>query len=91
MKKQGFFVIFLSLVALRLRGPDPLGHPHGYAYNFLSGYAQKIGRQHSGCALFIFIIGSISNGGLCYRLCYSIKFIITLNEGLGLQLLGQNT
>ena len=29
--------------------------------------------------------------GLHYRLCYSIKFIITLNEGLGLQLLGQNS
>ena len=28
-------------------------------------------------------------GGLHYRLCYSIKFIITLNEGLGLQLLGK--
>ena len=28
-------------------------------------------------------------GGLIYRLCYSIKFIITLNEGLGLQLLGK--
>ena len=29
-------------------------------------------------------------GGLRYRLCYSIKFIKTLNEGLGWQLLGQN-
>ena len=28
-------------------------------------------------------------GGLLYRLCYSIKFIITLNEGLRLQLLGK--
>ena len=28
--------------------------------------------------------------GLHYRLCYSIKFTITLNEGLGLQYLGQN-
>ena len=28
-------------------------------------------------------------GGSLYRLCYSIKFIITLNEGLGLQLLGE--
>ena len=28
-------------------------------------------------------------GGLLYRLCYNIKFIITLNEGLGLQLLGK--
>ena len=28
-------------------------------------------------------------GGLLYRLCYSIKFIISLNEGLGLQLLGK--
>ena len=27
-------------------------------------------------------------GGLHYRLCYSNKFIITFNEGLGLQLLG---
>ena len=35
-------------------------------------------------------IGSISVGGLHYRLCYSIKFIITLNEGLGLQLSAQN-
>ena len=26
-------------------------------------------------------------GGLLYRLCYSIKLIITLNEGLRLQLL----
>ena len=31
-----------------------------------------------------------STSGLHYRLCYSIKFIITLNEGLGLQLLAQN-
>ena len=30
-------------------------------------------------------------GGLHYRLCYSIKFIIPLNEGLGLQLLGKNS
>ena len=30
-------------------------------------------------------------GGLHYRLCYSIKFIIMLNEGLGWQLLGQNS
>ena len=44
--------------------------------------------QHTGYALIIFIIGSISVGGLHYRLCYSIKFVITLNEGLGLQLLG---
>ena len=29
--------------------------------------------------------------GLHYRLCYSIKFIITLNVGLGLQLFGQNS
>ena len=29
--------------------------------------------------------------GLLYRLRYSIKFIITLNEGLGLQLLGKNS
>ena len=29
-------------------------------------------------------------GNLHYCLCYSVKFIITLNEGLGLQLLGQN-
>ena len=29
--------------------------------------------------------------GLHYRLCCSIKFIITLNEGLGLQLLAQNS
>ena len=28
--------------------------------------------------------------GLHYRLCYSISFIIALNEGVGLQLLGQN-
>ena len=35
------------------------------------------------------MIGSISVGGLHYRLCYSIKFV-TLNEGLGLQLLAQN-
>ena len=34
-------------------------------------------------SLYVFIIGSISVGGLLYRLCYSIKFIITLNEGLG--------
>ena len=27
MKKQGFFDKFLSLVAFRLRGPGPLGHP----------------------------------------------------------------
>ena len=27
--------------------------------------------------------------GLLYRLYYGIKFIITLNEGLGLQLLGK--
>ena len=27
--------------------------------------------------------------GLLYRLCYSIKFMITLNEDLGLQLLGK--
>ena len=30
-------------------------------------------------------------GGLHYHLCYSIKLIITLNEGLGWQLLGQNS
>ena len=30
-------------------------------------------------------------GILLYRLCYSIEFIITLNEGLGLQLLGKNS
>ena len=30
-------------------------------------------------------------GGLLYRLCYNIKFIITLNEGLGLQLLEKNS
>ena len=29
--------------------------------------------------------------GLHYRLCNSINFIITLNEGVGLQLLGQNS
>ena len=29
-------------------------------------------------------------GGLQYRLCYRVKFIITLNVALGLQLLGQN-
>ena len=46
--------------------------------------------QHSGYALIIFIIGSFSIGGLHYRLCYSIKFIITLNEGLVWQFLGQN-
>ena len=40
--------------------------------------------------LSLFIIGSISIGDLHYRLCHSIKFITTLNEGLGLQLLGQN-
>ena len=28
-------------------------------------------------------------GGLLYRLCYTIKFKITLNDGLGLQLLGK--
>ena len=28
-------------------------------------------------------------GDLLYRLCYNIKFIITLNERLGLQLLGK--
>ena len=38
----------------------------------------------------MFIIDSISIGGLHYRLYYSIKFIITLNEGPGLQLLAQN-
>ena len=47
--------------------------------------------QHTGYALVIFIIGSISIGGLHYCLYYSIKFIITLNEGLGLQLLAQNS
>ena len=46
---------------------------------------------YSGYALIIFIIGSISVRGLLYRLCYSIKFIITLNKGLGLQLLAQNS
>ena len=30
-------------------------------------------------------------GGMHYRLCYSNKFIITLSEGLGWQLLGQNS
>ena len=30
-------------------------------------------------------------GGLLYRLRHSIKLIITLNEGLGLQLLGNNS
>ena len=30
-------------------------------------------------------------GGLHYRLCYSMRFIITLNESLGLQLLAQNS
>ena len=30
-------------------------------------------------------------GDLHYRLCFSIKFIITLNEELGLQLLEQNS
>ena len=30
-------------------------------------------------------------GGLHYRLCYSIKFIITLRESLVLQFLGQNS
>ena len=30
-------------------------------------------------------------GGLLYRLCYRINFIITSNEGLGLQLLGKNS
>ena len=30
-------------------------------------------------------------GGLHYRLCYGIRFIITLNEGLELQLLAQNS
>ena len=40
----------------------------------------------------MFIIGSISiGGGLHYRLFNSIKFIITLNEGLELQLLVQNS
>ena len=36
------------------------------------------------------MIGSISVGGLHYRLCYSIKFV-ALKEGLGLQLLAQNS
>ena len=35
-------------------------------------------------ALIIFIIVVFQLGGLHYRLCYGIKFIITLNEGLGL-------
>ena len=30
-------------------------------------------------------------GGLHYCLCDSIKFVITLNEDLGLQLLGKNS
>ena len=47
--------------------------------------------QRIGYALIIFIIGSFSIGGSLYRLCYSIKFIITLNEGLGLQLLEKNS
>ena len=47
--------------------------------------------QHTGYALIIYIIGSISIGGLHYHLCYGIKFVITLNEGLGLQLLAQSS
>ena len=36
LKKQGFFVKFLSLVAFQLRRPKPPGSPPppGYAYNF---------------------------------------------------------
>ena len=34
MKKQGFFVKFLSLVAFWLRGPGPPRPPPGYAYDF---------------------------------------------------------
>ena len=34
MKKQGFFVNFLLLVAFQLRGPGPPGPPPGYAYDF---------------------------------------------------------
>ena len=30
MKKQGFFVKFLLLVAFDWGGPGPLGHPSGY-------------------------------------------------------------
>ena len=33
----------------------------------------------------------ISVEGLHYRLCNRIKFIITLNEGLGMQILAQNS
>ena len=34
MKKQGFFVKFLSLMAFQLKGPGFLHHPLGYAYDF---------------------------------------------------------
>ena len=33
MKKQDFFVTFLSLVAFRLGGDDPLQRPPGHAYD----------------------------------------------------------
>ena len=54
--------------------------------NCNSGQGQRIGY-----ALITFSIGStvFQLGGLLYRLCYSIKFIITLNEGLRLQLLAK--
>ena len=48
-------------------------------------------KKHTGYGLIIFIIGSISIWDLLYRPCYSIKFIIPLNEGLELQLLGKNS
>ena len=42
-------------------------------------------------ALIIFIIGSILIAGFALTPVLSLKFIITLNEGLRLQLWGQNS
>ena len=71
------------------------GSHHSY-YLLLQAYILNLKNaipdkdNNTGYALIISIIGSISVGSLHYRLCYSIKFIITLNEDLGLQLLAQN-